>query len=523
MASELSIDLAADVLVLGGGPAGAWAAIAAAEAGACVALADKGRVGSSGATASANTAVIHVAPNTPERSQVVARRLEMGLGFARVDCIDRVLYETWRNLLRLSDWGYRFARDDRNEIYRGSLRGPDYMQILRRRLQKLGVQILDPCPALQLLSSDQVVSGASGVARIGRGAWRVRAGAVVVATGGCAFMSKALGTYGLTGDGLLMAAEAGAVLSGMEFSGQYGVSHVAATVTKNLLYSWATFSDAEGRTLVGDDIFELLARHLPNGPVYALIDKAAPAIQAALRGGQPNIFLALDRQGIDPFTQRFPVTLRYEGTVRGVGGVATDTRGATNVPGLYVAGDAASREDLVGATSGGGGPNSTWAIASGCWAGRSASAFAARLGKRAHDRPSLEVGAEKIEWPQVGRSEGIRDSISQVQREVFPIERNFNRDEATLRSSISRLDEVWRELTAEAAEGVESEKSDTLRAREAAAMTATARWILASALQRRETRGIHRRRDHPALDPLQTHRIVTGGVDAPFVRTHEAA
>ncbi len=54
-------------------------------------------------------------------------------------------------------------------------------------------------------------------------------------------------------------------------------------------------------------------------------------------------------------------------------------------------------------------------------------------------------------------------------------------------------------------------------------MTATARWILASALQRRETRGIHRRRDHPALDPLQTHRIVTGGVDAPFVRTHEAA
>jgi aspartate oxidase len=163
---------------------------------------------------------------------------------------------------------------------------------------------------------------------------RVRTGAVVVATGGCAFMSKALGTYGLTGEGLLMAAEAGAILSGMEFSGQYGVSHVAATVTKNLLYSWASFSDAEGRPLAGDDIFELLAQNLPNGPVYALIGKASPVIQAALRGGQPNIFLALDRQGIDPFTQRFPVTLRYEGTVRGVGGVATDARGATNVPGL---------------------------------------------------------------------------------------------------------------------------------------------------------------------------------------------
>jgi succinate dehydrogenase/fumarate reductase flavoprotein subunit len=171
MASELAIDLDTDVLVLGGGPAGAWAwaAIAAAEAGACVALADKGRVGSSGATASANTAVIHVAPNSPEHSEVVARRLEMGMGFARVDCIDRVLYETWRNLPRLSDWGYRFARDDRNQIYHGALRGPDYMQILRRRLHKLRVQILDHCPALQLLSSDQVVSGAVGVARVGRG------------------------------------------------------------------------------------------------------------------------------------------------------------------------------------------------------------------------------------------------------------------------------------------------------------------------------------------------------------------
>ena len=68
-------------------------------------------------------------------------------------------------------------------------------------------------------------------------------GAVVIAAGGCAFMSKALGTYGLTGDGLFMAAEAGAVLSGMEFSGQYGISHADATVTKNLIYDWATFSD----------------------------------------------------------------------------------------------------------------------------------------------------------------------------------------------------------------------------------------------------------------------------------------
>lgn len=44
-------ELVADVLVLGGGPAGTWAAVAAAATGATVVLADKGYCGTSGAAA----------------------------------------------------------------------------------------------------------------------------------------------------------------------------------------------------------------------------------------------------------------------------------------------------------------------------------------------------------------------------------------------------------------------------------------------------------------------------------------
>ena len=44
-----------DVLVIGGGPAGTWAAIKAAQAGVDVVLADKGYTGASGATASVGT------------------------------------------------------------------------------------------------------------------------------------------------------------------------------------------------------------------------------------------------------------------------------------------------------------------------------------------------------------------------------------------------------------------------------------------------------------------------------------
>ena len=39
-----------------------------------------------------------------------------------------------------------------------------------------------------------------------------------------------------------------------------------------------------------------------------------------------------------------------------------------------------------------------------------------------------------------------------------------------------------------------------------------------SALQRTETRGMHRRREHGSLDPHQRHRLVSGGLDEVWVR-----
>jgi succinate dehydrogenase/fumarate reductase flavoprotein subunit len=51
------LELSADVVVVGGGPAGAWAALSTAEAGADVVLLDKGYCGTSGPTASSGTGV----------------------------------------------------------------------------------------------------------------------------------------------------------------------------------------------------------------------------------------------------------------------------------------------------------------------------------------------------------------------------------------------------------------------------------------------------------------------------------
>ncbi|WP_372460364.1 hypothetical protein [Paraburkholderia unamae] len=54
---------------------------------------------------------------------------------------------------------------------------------------------------------------------------------------------------------------------------------------------------------------------------------------------------------------------------------------------------------------------------------------------------------------------------------------------------------------------------EAMRAREAAAMLANSRWMYRGALQRKETRGMHRRREYAGSDPVQQHRLLSGGLD----------
>jgi len=255
-----------------------------------------------------------------------------------------VLDQTWANMHELAVEGrYPFpARDDGTQI-RISVQGPEYMRRQRIRVKRAGVRMLDHSPALELLvAPDGSVAGATGHRRQAGHDYHVRAQAVIIATGGCAFLSGALGTNVNTGDGALMAAEAGAELSGMEFSTAYAIAPEFSSVTKTAYYSFATFFHADGTVLEGAGSQHgrsVIAKALLTERVFCQIDRATGAQQAAMRLAQANFFLPFDRMGIDPFTQRFPVTLLLEGTVRGTGGIhVARPNGETSVPGLYVAG-----------------------------------------------------------------------------------------------------------------------------------------------------------------------------------------
>ena len=514
--TDFDLDLDTDVLVLGGGPAGTWAAVKAAEAGARVVLADKGYCGSSGATAAAGTGVWYVPPIEGERESAMASRETLGGHLADRRWMRRVLDETWARVPELEQYGYPFPVDAETGLpVRSSLQGPDYMKRQRQRVARAGVTILDHSPALELLvDGDGAAAGAQGVQRQADRTYRVRAGATVLAAGGCAFLSRTLGCNVDTGESYLFAAEAGAELSGMEFSNSYSIAPAHTSVTKSAFYHWATFYREDGTVLEGAGSQRgrsIIARTLLTEPVYCRIDRLADDLKALLPSLQPNFFQPFVRVGIDPFTQLFPVTLILEGTVRGTGGVRVVTDDcATTVPGLYAAGDAATRQEICGAFTGGGSHNAAWAISSGVWAGTGAAEHARSLGPAATRRPAQPVGTAGVRPTGTpGAPDEYREVVRTAQGEVMPYDKNYFRTGDGLTASLGVLDDAW----ARARSSLQGEGADAYRAREAASMVATARWMYRSALARPETRGMHRREDHPTLDPAQQHRILTGGVD----------
>lgn len=505
-----TLELTTDVLVVGGGLSATWAAAAARRAGASVVLVDKGYCGTSGVTATAGPGHWWVPPDPELREATIRNRQKAGFGINDPAWMARTLALTWESLPTLAGF-YKFPTDDNGETQYRALRGPEYMRALRKLVDSLGVTVLDHSPALELLQrSDGSVSGARGIRRQACGAWRVNAGAVVIATGGTSFLSHLLGSHTNTGDGYLMAAEAGADLSGMEFTTYYTVAPMRSTMTRSMSYAFATYYDEDGAVIPmppGPDTTRPLARAMLKGRVFCDLARTPEDIRRRVPTISPNFMLPFRRWGIDPYRDRFEVTLHGEGTIRGIGGlriVGEDC--STSVPGLFAAGDAATRELVAGAISGGGNINSAWAVSSGQWAGAGAARHASRHGSATGGRAIGQAGLR----PAASRRDvDLRATLSLIQQEMLAYDRNIFRSGEKLARSIDRLESAWAELDARA----EGSGDRVLRTRETAAMLATARWSAASALVRDESRGIHQREDRPETDPRFAHRILVGGLD----------
>ena len=393
MSAPADETLSVDVLVIGGGPAGAWAAWSAASHGARTVLADKGYLGTSGATAPGGTNFLYVEPNDAKRSRMVEERLDSGGGLSEGPWIYRLMEQAYLNIQLVEKWGYRFPLDDHGNLYKAHMQGPEYMELMRRVVRKAGVHVLDQHPALELLSDEHGVGGARGVNRLNGRSWEVRAHAVIIATGGCAFLSKGLGCNVQTGDGQLMVSELGVEMSGMEFSRQYATTAAFGTITRNRLLSFASFYNEQG---------ELVHEGGPRGDHF--------------------------------FSQKVEARQRE----------------------LHPAGR--------------------------------------------HGLAHTAVTSDPIP---------VREVISRVQQEMFPLRINYFRSEPVLAASLERLNQLWPLVQGSVSPGVTA----AVQSREAAAMVVNARWMYTAALLRKETRGMHTMAEYPTADERLAHRLLLSGTD----------
>ena len=278
-----------------------------------------------------------------------------------------------------------------------------------------------------------------------------------------------------------------------------------------MVYSFGDYFDIGDRVLPinqGPTFTDDLARALLDGPVYCRLNRVPEQIRQQLPTVQPNVMLPFDRRGIDPYRERFAVTLHAEGTIRGVGGLRViDDDCQTTVPGLFTAGDAASREPITGATSGGGAQNSTWALSSGQWAGRGAARLAReRSITSGHLQGFQGIGLNRQSTATASDNQAL---IQRIQDEVHPLDKNLFRSGSQLSRSLQALDAVWDQVRNSSL----AADQNPLRAREVVAMAATARWCYGAAEQRRESRGMHQRSDMPRQDAQFDAHIRVGGLD----------
>ncbi len=229
---RLSYTADCDVLVLGAGGAGMRAAITAAESGASVILCSKGPVGRCGSTFFPRTPLWGM--NTILRPDDSAQRfyseiMEIGSGAAD-PALARVLAEqcepTFRSLEQQD--GLTFQKDEQGEYvtqipcfgHRERVvvtELPALRAAMWRRLMQAGVRICSHTQALTLVVQDGRCRGAIVLDEMGQPGF-LRAGATVLASGGgCANYKVSLSTPEQTGDGYILALDAGAPLINMEF------------------------------------------------------------------------------------------------------------------------------------------------------------------------------------------------------------------------------------------------------------------------------------------------------------------
>jgi L-aspartate oxidase len=363
----------ADVVVVGSGAAGMTVALTAARHGRRVLLLSKQDIGG-GATPLAQGGLAAAIGPGDSPAWHYQDTLAAGAGLCDPAAVATLVSEAPDEIARLAGRGARLERTalhlegghSRSRIVTagGDAIGAEVHRVLRAALLASPVQILTRCIALDALSGEDGtvggvlagICGQDGSLRAGR----VTARAVVLATGGFGqAWSTTTHPAGLTGDGLALAARAGAELRDVEFVQfhptvlwQPAVRGQRPLITEALRGAGAVLVDAAGQAVMAghhplgdlaprDVVAAVMAQRMARGdgpPDHLWLDATALG-RAVLEREFPTVTAACRARGIDPATEPIPVA---PGAHYACGGIRAGMDGPTSLPGLYAVGEAAS-------------------------------------------------------------------------------------------------------------------------------------------------------------------------------------
>ncbi len=374
-------EAAFDVVVIGSGAAGASAALAASGAGRAVLVVTQGELGS-GSTEWAQGGLAAVLDATSDSlAEHAADTVTAGAGLSDRSVVESLVREAPDAVRDLQSMGAVFDRDDDGKLRLaregghgrprivhagGDATGVEVQRTLDVALRHSSVTVRERCVAF-----DVVLDASGGVAGVvvatvsSAGSLvdvtLIRSPAVVVATGGIGqAYASTTNPKEATGDGLVLALRAGALVADVEFVQFHPTAfwRPGRQVGQRLLVSeavrgeGAVLIDVTGRRVMEnvhplgdlaprDIVATAIAMRLREAPGgvddHVLLD--ATSIGSGLEQRFPTIVHACREAGIDPVHEPIPVAPAAHFAC---GGVRADLSGGTSVRGLFAVGEVAA-------------------------------------------------------------------------------------------------------------------------------------------------------------------------------------
>jgi succinate dehydrogenase/fumarate reductase flavoprotein subunit len=300
-----------DVLIIGAGGAGMYAAISAARAGAQVLLVDRNMIGRGGATVMAQmTVAAALAAQEPDDwERHLQDTLEAGRGMCDQALSAEVCKMAPARIRELAGWGVGWAKDGARirQVHapgHGVQRccyvdflntGPAIAGTLRKIVGRTGnIRRLSDVQVTNLaVDSSSGVLGAHAFHHRDGQPVSISAGASIIATGGLTGLySRTSASNNMGGDGYALALEAGADLIDMEFVQFFPIGHLAPRLVGMDPIMWDPFRYKLGGRLLNGQMEEFIEAYggEDEGRYRATRDVATFAICREVEAGRgtPN-------------------------------------------------------------------------------------------------------------------------------------------------------------------------------------------------------------------------------------------